>query len=113
MIIDWLPEAIRNRFDQLDYIAEDSPNAAADQDDEIERQVNMLHDHPKMGRSGRVKGTRELVISRTPFVAVYRIQADTIQILRLLHSSQQWPNVADIEFSPPSAAIKPKPVDFS
>ena len=92
MIIDWLPEAIRNRFDQLDYIAEDNLLAAADQDDEIERQVNMLHDHPKMGRPGRVKGTRELVISSTPFVLVYRLKGtQRIEVLRLLHGSQLWP----------------------
>ena len=29
LIIDWLPEANRNRIEQLDYIAEDSPLAAA------------------------------------------------------------------------------------
>ena len=92
MIIDWLPEAIRNRFDQLDYIADDNPLAAADQDDEIERQVNMLQDHPKMGRPGRVKGTRELVISSTPFVLVYRLKGtQRVEVLRLLHGSQLWP----------------------
>ena len=111
--IEWLPLASANRFEQLDYIAQDNPLAAIDQDERIEHQIDMLLQHPQMGRPGRKKGTRELVISRTPFVAVYRIQADTIQILRLLHSSQQWLNIADIEFSPPSAAIKPKPVDFS
>ena len=93
MIIDWLPEAIRNRFDQLDYIANDNPLAAADQDDEIERQVNMLYEHPKMGRPGRVKGTRELVISSTPFVLVYRLKGtQRIEVLRLLHGSQLWPS---------------------
>ena len=92
MIIDWLPEALRNRFDQLDYIADDNPLAAADQDDEIERQVNMLQDHPKMGRPGRVKGTRELVISSTPFVLVYRLKGtQRVEVLRLLHGSQLWP----------------------
>ena len=92
MIIDWLPEAIRNRFDQLDYIADDTPLAAADQDDEIDRQVNLLQDHPKMGRPGRVKGTRELVISSTPFVLVYRLKGtQRIEVLRLLHGSQLWP----------------------
>ena len=74
LIIDWLPEANRNRIEQLDYIAEDSPLAAADQDDEIERQINMLHEQPKLGRLGRIKGTRELVISNTPFIAVYRLK---------------------------------------
>lgn len=92
LTIDWLPEAIRNRIHQLDYIADDNPLAAADQDDEIERQVNMLQDHPKMGRPGRIKGTRELVISSTPFVLVYRLKGtQRVEVLRLLHGSQLWP----------------------
>lgn len=92
MIIVWLPEAKRNRFDQLDHLAEDSPLAAADQDDEIERQVNMLSAQPKLGRPGRVKGTRELVISSTPFVLIYRQKGrQRIEVLRLLHGSQRWP----------------------
>ena len=92
MIIDWLPEANRNRFAQLDYIAQDNPLAAAEQDEEIEHQVDMLLQHPKMGRPGRVKGTRELVIGRTSFFAVYRLEGSKrIQIIRLLHGSQQWP----------------------
>ena len=95
MIIDWLPQAVRNRFDQLDYIAESNPLAAADQDEEIERQVNMLCDHPKLGRPGRVKGTRELVISSTPFVLVYRLRgSQRVEVLRLLHGSQLWPPTA-------------------
>lgn len=93
MIIEWLPEAHRNRFDQLDHVARDNPLAAADQDDEIERQVNMLDEHPKLGRPGRVKDTRELVISGTPFVLVYRLTGtQRIEVLRLLHGSQHWPS---------------------
>lgn len=91
MNLDWLPEADRNRFEQLDYIAQDNPLAAIGQDEEIERQVNMLMLHPKIGRSGRLKGTRELVISRTPFVVIYRVQVNRIEVIRLLHSSQKWP----------------------
>ncbi len=92
MIIDWLPEANRNRFDQLDYIADDSPLSAADLDDEIERQVNMLYEHPKMGRPGRAKEARELVISSTPFIVVYRLKGtQCIEVLRMLHGSQLWP----------------------
>lgn len=93
MIIDWLPDANRNRFEQLDHIAKDTPLAAANQDDEIERQVNMLSQHPKMGRPGRMKGTRELVISNTPFIAVYRLKGtQRIEVINLLHGSQQWPS---------------------
>lgn len=91
MNIRWLPLAQRNRLEQLDYIAQDNPLAAIGQDEQIERQVNMLLAHPKMGRPGRVAATRELVISGTPFVLVYRLQAQHIEIVRLLHSAQQWP----------------------
>ena len=91
MIIEWLPAAQIKRFEQLDFIAADNPLAAADQDDQIERQVNMLLQHPKMGRPGRIKGTRELVISHTPFVVVYREKPERVEVIRFLHSAQQWP----------------------
>ena len=91
MSIRWLPQTQSNRLEQLDYIAQDNPLAAISQDQEIERQINVLLAHPKMGRPGRVTGTRELVISSTPFVVIYRLQGQSIDVLRLLHSAQQWP----------------------
>ena len=91
MIIRWLPQAHRNQLEQLDHIAQDNPLAAIGQDEEIERQVNMLLEHPEMGRPGRVAGTRELVVSSTPFVVIYRLRAQHIEVIRVLHSSQQWP----------------------
>ena len=91
MSIRWLPQAQRNRLEQLDYIAQDKPLAAIGQDEQIERQINMLLAHPKMGRPGRVTGSSELVISGTPFVVIYRLQEQSIEVLRLLHSAQQWP----------------------
>ncbi|MBK5275844.1 MAG: type II toxin-antitoxin system RelE/ParE family toxin [Desulfuromonadales bacterium] len=91
MKLSWLPVAINERYDQLEYIALDDPRAAISQDEEIEQQTNLLTTQPKMGRTGRVKGTRELVISRTPFIAVYRIEGQRIEILRFLHGAQKWP----------------------
>ena len=91
MSIRWLPQAQSNRLEQLEFIAQDNPLAAINQDEEIERQINMLLAHPQMGRPGRVAGTRELVISSTPFVVIYRLQEQSIEVLRLLHSAQQWP----------------------
>ncbi len=97
MKLVWLPSAIANLDGQLDYIAQDSPKAAIEQGDRIEHQVFQLIDHPEMGRSGRKKGTRELVISRTPFVVVYRVKlrAERIELMRVLHGSQQWPPLGD------------------
>lgn len=91
MIVEWLEEASDKRYDQLDYIAQENPIAAIRLDEEIETQTESLAQNPEIGREGRVAGTRELVIARTPFLAVYRIVPDQIQILNLLHQSQQWP----------------------
>jgi len=89
----WLPTAVANLDAHLDYIAQDSPNAAIEQGDRIEHQVGLLIDYPEMGRPGRKRGTRELVINRTPFVVVYRIKpkAKCIELMRLLRGAQQWP----------------------
>lgn len=93
MILVWLPKAIKNRDDQIDHIAKDSPKAALDQGDRIEEQIHRLIDYPAMGKSGRKKGTREMVIGKTPFIVVYRFKphGKRIEIMRLLHGSQQYP----------------------
>lgn len=94
MRVVWLPQAQRLRFAQLDYIAERNPHAAMRVDDEIERQADLLEEHPDMGRAGRVKGTRELVIQRTPFILVYRVRPrmKRVEVLRVLHGAQRWPD---------------------
>ena len=78
--------------DNLDYIADDNPREAIRIDDAIENQTALLIDNPELGRSGRVGGTRELVISGTRFVVAYRVQGNEVQLLRLLHGSQRWPD---------------------
>ena len=90
-MIIWQASAIADRDAQLDYIALDNPKAAIEQGDKIANHVTKLADHPKLGRVGRVKSTRELVITGTPFIVIYRINDTLIQILALLHGSQQWP----------------------
>lgn len=91
MKIRWSKTGVRTRFAQLDYIARESTAAAIRLDEEIERQIDLLLDHPLMGRSGRVPGTREMVISRTPFIAIYKVTRTHIEVLRVLHGAQRWP----------------------
>lgn len=93
MRIVWLPRARANRAQAIDYIAKENPRAAFDQLGEIEQQSDMLAEYPEIGRVGRRRGTRELVINRTPFILVYRVRpkAKRIEILRLLHGAQKWP----------------------
>lgn len=86
-----MPRARRERHDAIEFIAQDNPQAALGQLDRIEHQTDMLIEQPEIGRPGRKQGTRELVISRTPFIVIYRIKGKRIELLRLLHGAQQWP----------------------
>ena len=54
--------------------------------------VRRLRDFPASGRVGRIAGTRELVISGTPYVAAYAISETAVRILRVLHGAQEWPD---------------------
>jgi DNA-damage-inducible protein J len=73
------------------HIEADNPRAAISTDERIQASVRNLLTFPMMGRPGRVEGTRELVISGLPCIAAYRIERQTIRILRVLHSSRLWP----------------------
>lgn len=91
MIVVWLKSAIKSRDTLLDYIAQDNISAAIEQGDRIAHTVKLLPDNPEIGRAGRKQGTREMVIPRTSFILVYRIRAERLEILRVLHGAQQWP----------------------
>jgi len=53
--------------------------------------VSSLSRFPHRGRPGRKVGTRELVFRSLPFLAIYRIREDVIEINRILHGAQNWP----------------------
>jgi toxin ParE1/3/4 len=86
-----LPEAERSLTAQLEWIAERNPWAALDMGDAVHSAVGRLADYPVMARSGRVAGTRELVVVGTPYIVVYRIEPAAVVILRVLHGAQRWP----------------------
>ncbi len=91
LVLVWLRRASADRDAQLDYVGQRNPSAAIKQGDRIAHQVEALTRNPAMGKHGRQQGTRELVISGTRFIVVYRVRGERIEVLRLLHSSQQWP----------------------
>ena len=89
MIVEWTPRASRELTDQLRFIALDKPSAAYRMAELVEDSTSLLRNWPDLGKKGRMPNSFELVIARTPFVAVYRRSADRIIILRLFHCAQQ------------------------
>lgn len=92
MHLEWSVFAWADRKAIFDYIEVDSPRAAISVDERIRTRVQVLAQFPEMGRVGRIEGTRELVVSGTPYIAAYRILGETVRVLRVLHGAQQWPD---------------------
>ena len=91
-MIEWTEQAIRQLDQVHDYITlANSEEVAARVAMHIASSVQQLAAFPMSGRPGRVPGTRELVISNTPFIVAYTIEKDRIVILAVYHSAQQWP----------------------
>ena len=91
-MIEWTEQAIQQLDQARDYIAlSNSEEVAARITTLIVTAIQQLSTFPMSGRSGRIPGTRELVISNTPFIAAYAIDRDRIVILALYHGAQQWP----------------------
>lgn len=74
-----------------EYIKKDNPSAAARVSRLLLDSIVNLSDFPLAGRRGRIEGTRELVFSGLPYVVVYRIRTDAVEILRIYHGAQSWP----------------------
>jgi toxin ParE1/3/4 len=98
MRLEWSAYALADRIAIFDYIEADSPQAAVAVDERIREQVEVLARFPASGRPGRIEGTRELVISRTPYIVAYLIAGNTVRILRVLHGARRWPDDMSEEF---------------
>jgi toxin ParE1/3/4 len=87
--IVWEPEAEADLDSILEYIAKDNIEAAIYVTNEIYQQVSlMLATVSRRGKKGRVPGTMELVILRTPYIAVYVKKGSLLRIIRVLHGSE-------------------------
>jgi addiction module RelE/StbE family toxin len=90
--IIWTRRYLRELEEIGDYIAEHSPRAAARIVNEIHsRTARLLSANPFIGRPGVIKGTRELVITGTPYIVAYRVTDTQIEILFVQHGARQWP----------------------
>ena len=91
MRIRWLRTALRNLEEEAAYVAADDPAAARLVVKRVLEAIDQLGEQPSLGRPGRVPGTRELVVARTRYLVPYRVKRDTIEILRVFHTSRRLP----------------------
>jgi addiction module RelE/StbE family toxin len=91
MEVRWSPEAADDLEQIVQYIQTDSPEVARTVAAMIMDAAGGLSVFPNRGRVGRMEGTRELVLDRLPWIAVYRVRNDAVEIVRIYHGAQGWP----------------------
>lgn len=91
MTIIWSHRAIDHLTSIYDYIAQDDARAARDVARRILEAVALTVNQPHIGRTGRITGTRELVVVNTPYVIPYRVRGERLEILAVFHGRQKWP----------------------
>lgn len=74
------------------WIERDNPAAAQRIAMTIYAGCERLINFPHAGReSTRAKGWRELSFPPLPYIAVYRVKRDAVEIARIWHGAQNWP----------------------
>ena len=90
--IQWTKQAIADVDNIYDFVAAHNPHAARAVVDRIDRAITSLTTNPRLGRSGRVAGSRELVVPRTRFIVAYRLRGQAIELLGVMHAARRWPD---------------------
>ncbi|HEV3279620.1 MAG TPA: type II toxin-antitoxin system RelE/ParE family toxin [Terriglobia bacterium] len=88
MKITWAPEARHQVSDIWHYIALDDPHAADRMVARLVAAVEKLGHFPHLGRPGR-ENSRELAVTDTPFIVVYRVEQEEVRIGTVLHGAQR------------------------
>jgi len=91
MRIRWTPTAADDLEHIKDYLTEHHPHLAWSTVFELYEAIRSLKTFPQRGRPGRESGTHELVFSRLPYIAVYRIKEQAVGVLHIHHAAQNRP----------------------
>lgn len=92
MRVRWLVYARLDLIEIGEYLQSENPDAAARIMRRIQSASRALGRFPYVGRKGRVEGTRELVVTGTPYLIPYRVAGQTVEILRVFHGAMRWPD---------------------
>jgi len=91
MRIRWTPPAAADMQHISDYLKEHHPPYRQPTMRKLYEKLRSLKDPPYPGRPGRVEGTRELLFPPMPYVTVYRVHEQSVEILGIHHRSQDRP----------------------
>jgi addiction module RelE/StbE family toxin len=90
MRIRWTMPAADDLASIKDYLQQHFPPYAEPTVRTIYQRIRSLKEAPQRGRPGHLSGTREFPLTPLPYVVVYSIKADVVEILHIYHGAQDW-----------------------
>lgn len=91
MHIRWTPAAAADLQNVSDYLKQHHPHYRQPTMQKLYDTILSLKQSPYRGRPGTEEGTREILFPPLPYVAVYRVEQQTIEVLRIYHGAQDRP----------------------
>ena len=90
MRVRWTVPAAEDLEGIKNYLVEHYPQFAEPTVRTIYQRILCLKTTPYRGRPGHRSGTRELPLTPLPYIVVYAVKSEAIQILHIYHGSQNW-----------------------
>jgi addiction module RelE/StbE family toxin len=87
----WTTPAVEQLQGIFEFIAADNPEAEARTVRRIRNAVLQTARMPNIGRTGRVAGTREIVVPGSSYLVAYRLVDKMLHVLAVLHGAREWP----------------------
>jgi toxin ParE1/3/4 len=91
MKVIWSAASMRHLQQIIEYLQGESSGGAFTMRRRILQTVDRVSQMPHSGRIGRIDGTREAMVPHSPFIVVYEVSKQSIDILGIWHTARQWP----------------------
>jgi toxin ParE1/3/4 len=88
MRIRWTPAAAADFEHIFEYLQQHLPHLARPTIIRIYERIRSLRKMPFSGRPGRKEGTRELVLAPLPYLVLYRVKDEFIEVVHIYHGAQ-------------------------
>jgi plasmid stabilization system protein ParE len=86
--LEWTRAALDQLGEQIEYVAAKRLADPGRVGERIERALDLIRAHPRIGIPGRRAGTREWPVRGSPLTLIYRIDRTRILILAVMHQRQ-------------------------
>jgi toxin ParE1/3/4 len=91
MKVIWSAASARHFQEVIDYLQGESPAGTITIRRRILETVLRVGQMPYSGRIGRIDGTREAVVPRSPYIVVYQVYSQAVEIVGIWHGARLWP----------------------